>query len=83
MQKVTKVLSRKAQSARAGGKAQLTRASKALDRAAANYARLAGKAGVAVKKSAKKLNKSKTAKILGAAALAAAGYAAIRAARKR
>jgi hypothetical protein len=80
---VTRSISRKTRSAKAVGKATLNKAAKTLERAATNYARLAGKAGVAAKKTAKKLSRSKTAKTLAAAALAVAGYAAVRAARKR
>ena len=63
--------------------ARLNKANRILHKAAADYAKLAGQAGVAIKKTAQKLNKSRTAKALAAAALAIAGYAAVRAARRR
>jgi hypothetical protein len=81
--KTMKKVAKSIRTATAGGRKQLSVASKALERAASRYAQMAGKAGVAAKKKAKKMNKTKTAKILGAAALAAAGYAAVKAARKR
>ena len=57
-------------------RAKLSRAAKALEKAAATYAKRASEAGVAAGKSIKRLSKTRTGKILAAAALAAAGFAA-------
>lgn len=59
-------------------RAKLSRAAKALEKAAATYAKRAGEAGVAAGKSIKRMSKTRTGKILAAAALAAAGYVATR-----
>ncbi len=63
--------------------ARLKKAAISLEKAAANYARQAKAAGVTAGKTAKKVSKTRSAQVLAAAALAAAGYVAVRKARKR
>jgi hypothetical protein len=61
----------------------MKKAARSLEKAAAHYARMAGEAGAATKRAAKRVGKTKTGKALAAAALAVAGYAAVKAMRKR
>ena len=63
--------------------AKMKKAAKALERAAADYAKKASAAGVAAKKAAKGMTKTKKGKALTAAALALVGYAAVKMAKRR
>ena len=59
-------------------RAKLRTAAKTLEKAAATYAKRASEAGVAAGKTVKRMTRTRKGKILAAAALAAAGYAASR-----
>jgi hypothetical protein len=76
-------LDRQTAPARKAGMAKMKKAAKQLERAAADYAKKASAAGLAAKKAAKNMTKTKKGKALAAAALALVGYAAVKMARKR
>ena len=78
----TSLTRRKVRKATKSGLATMRKAATALEKAASRYASVASKAGLAAKKKAKKMDKKKAGKMLGAVALAIAGYAAVKAARR-
>jgi hypothetical protein len=64
-------------------RSRLAKAAKALERAAAKYAKIASNAGLAAGKAVKKASHTRTAKIMAVAAVAAAGFVLGKKARRR